>query len=105
MALSVRKLKKALLLLCILLFLIDLEDDGRIGPTKSRIGWGHRIRKQTESLSHAIRPLFPKTKITSMLCMNTPIAAFQIIIQETRNSLNFTQNSHLQGGSSGGVPL
>ncbi len=106
MLLNMRKLKQASILLCILLFLIDLGDDGCLGPTKSRTGWGHHgIRKQTESFSHAIRPLPQKTKTLSVPYANTLIAIPHIIIQETSNILNFSQKFHLPGRGSGGVPL
>jgi hypothetical protein len=105
MALRVRKLKKALLLLCIFLFLIDLGHDGRLGPAKSRIGWGHGFRLQTEAYSHAIRPLPPKTKIPFMLYVDTAVAMPHIGIQITCNVANLIKKYYLPGHGSGGVPL
>jgi hypothetical protein len=106
MDLRVQKLKKAFLLLCILLFLIDLGDDGCLGPTKSLIGWGHHgIRKQTESFSLAIRPLPPKIKILSVPYANSLVAIPHIAIQEICNALNFMRKIQIPGRSCGGIPL
>jgi hypothetical protein len=105
MALDGGKMQKALLLLCIFLFLIDLGDDGRIGLNKSPSGWGHVIHEQTDSLSQAVRPLPLRAKILSVVCVKSSIDAPQSIIQETCNFLIFLENDHLQGRSSGGVPL
>jgi hypothetical protein len=106
MALRVLKLKKPLLLLCILLFLIDLGHDGRLGPAKSRIGWGHGFRLQTEAYSHAIRPLPSKTKIPFMqLYVNTAVPMLHIGIQITCNVANLVKKYYLPGHGSGGVPL
>jgi hypothetical protein len=105
MALDGGKLHKALLLLCIFLFLIDLGDDGRLGLNKSPSGWGHVIHAQTDALSQAVRPLPLKAKSYSTTGVKTPVGVPQIIIPETYNILILVDNHHHQGRGSGGVPL
>jgi hypothetical protein len=105
MALDGGKMQKALLLLCIFLFLIDLGDDGRIGLNKSPSGWGHVIHEKTVSFSQVVRPLPLKAKSHSTACVKTPVGAPQSIIHEIYNILIFFENTHLQSRSSGGIPL
>lgn len=105
MALDGGKMQKALLLLCIFLFLIDLGDDGGIGLNKSPSGWGHVIHEQTVSFSQVVRPLPLKAKSHSTACVKAPVGVPQIIIHETYNMLILIENRHLQGRGSGGVPL
>jgi len=97
--------KKTIIFLCMLMFLVDLAEDGRIGPAKSRIGWGHGFSTYTESFSHDIRPLPQKTKNASTFSVDDPLAAPHTIIPETSNIMNFIETSLLEGHSSGGVPL
>ena len=97
--------KKAIILLCMFMFLADLAEDGRIGPAKSRIGWGHGFSTYTESFSHDIRPLPQKTKTVCTFSVDNPLSLPLSIILETSDLLDFTENSLLKGHGSGGVPL
>jgi len=88
--------KKAIILFCMFMFLADLAEDGRTGPAKSRIGWGHGVSTHTESFSHDIRPLPQKTKVMSRFSADSLFAAPLPIILRPATSLISKRNPSLK---------